>query len=175
MAQNQDQTLDAEEAADMPAKKGFSFIKLLVILFVLLALGGGGYYAYNNVLQPDIKDKISSMVVRSEAENISVVKKPSVMFTLKPFVVNLAESRGNKVLRVTVALELSAPDVHAEIEDKLQKITDSILVLLSSKTFAEVYSVEGKFRIKDEIATRVNHFLSLGHIRDAYFTEFVIQ
>ena len=65
--------------------------------------------------------------------------------------------------------------MRAELDDKLQKITDSILVLLSSKTFDDVYSVEGKFRLKDEITMRVNRFLLLGHVRDAYFTEFVIQ
>ncbi len=65
--------------------------------------------------------------------------------------------------------------MHGEIKENLQKITDSILVLLSSKTFEEVYSVQGKFKLKDEITTRVNRFLVLGHVKDAYFTEFIIQ
>ncbi|NIQ01548.1 MAG: hypothetical protein GWM98_15110, partial [Nitrospinaceae bacterium] len=80
-----------------------------------------------------------------------------------------------RFLKVTVSLELSAPEVHGEIKENLQKITDSILVLLSSKTFEEVYSVQGKFKLKDEITTRVNRFLVLGHVKDAYFTEFIIQ
>jgi flagellar FliL protein len=70
---------------------------------------------------------------------------------------------------------LSAPEVNPEIQENLQKITDSILVLLSSKNFEDVYSVQGKFKLKDEIATRVNRFLVVGHVKDAYFSEFIIQ
>jgi len=76
---------------------------------------------------------------------------------------------------VTVSLELSTQEVHVELKENIQKITDSILVLLSSKNFEDVYSVQGKFKLKDEITTRVNRFLLVGHIKDAYFTEFIIQ
>jgi len=78
-------------------------------------------------------------------------------------------------LKVTATLELSSPEVNPEFEENLQKITDSILVLLSSKTFEDVYSVQGKFKLKDEITTRVNRFLVVGHVKDAYFTEFIVQ
>jgi len=94
---------------------------------------------------------------------------------MNPFVVNLAGSSGKRFLKVTVTLELSEPEVNAEFEENLQKITDSILVLLSSKTFDDVYSVEGKFKLKDEITTRTNRFLVVGHVKDAYFTEFIVQ
>jgi len=98
-----------------------------------------------------------------------------VMFPLDPFVVNLAGSGGKRFLKVTVSLELSTPEVHEELKENIQKVTDSILVLLSSKTFEDVYSVQGKFRLKDEITTRVNRFMVAGHVKDAYFTEFIIQ
>jgi flagellar FliL protein len=97
------------------------------------------------------------------------------MFTMDPFVVNLAGSNGKRFLKVTATLELSSPEVNPEFEENLQKITDSILVLLSSKSFEDVYSVQGKFKLKDEITTRVNRFLVVGHVKDAYFTEFIVQ
>ena len=78
-------------------------------------------------------------------------------------------------MKVTTTLELSSPEVNPEFEENLQKITDSILVLLSSKSFEDVYSVQGKFKLKDEITTRVNRFLVVGHVKDAYFTEFIVQ
>ncbi|MFQ5717741.1 MAG: flagellar basal body-associated FliL family protein, partial [Nitrospinales bacterium] len=98
-----------------------------------------------------------------------------VMVPLEPFIVNLADSKGKRFLKVAITLELSSPEVSAEISENIQKITDSILILLSSKTFTDVYSVQGKFKLKDEVVTRVNRFLVLGHVKDAYFTEFVIQ
>ena len=104
-------------------------------------------------------------------------KKPvlGVMVPLDPFVVNLSGTQGKRFLKVAVTLELSSPEVNAEVNENLQKIIDSILILLSSKTFENVYSIQGKFKLKDEITTRINRFLVLGHVKDAYFTEFVIQ
>ena len=94
---------------------------------------------------------------------------------MDPLIVNLAGSQGKRFLKVTVSFELSTPEVHAELKENIQKVTDSILVLLSSKTFEDVYSVQGKFKLKDEVTTRVNRFLVVGHVKEAYFTEFIIQ
>ncbi len=89
--------------------------------------------------------------------------------------VNLARTKGSRILKVTVTLELNNPAVQPEVEDNRQKIMDSILVLLSSKTFEDVYSIQGKFKLKDEISTRVNRFLAIGHVKEVYFSEFLIQ
>lgn len=97
------------------------------------------------------------------------------MVPLEPFVVNLAKTKGSRILKVTITLELNNPEVQPEVEDNRQKIMDSILVLLSSKTFDDVYSIQGKFKIKDEITTRVNRYLTMGHVREVYFSEFLIQ
>ncbi|NIQ00944.1 MAG: hypothetical protein GWM98_11445, partial [Nitrospinaceae bacterium] len=82
---------------------------------------------------------------------------------------------GNRILKVTVTLELNNPATRPEVHSNMQKILDSILVLLSSKTFEDVYSVQGKYKLKDEITTRVNRFLTMGHVKEVYFSEFIIQ
>jgi len=174
MAQNQDATLEGGGIAAPPAKKKSFLPRLLLFLLLAAGLGGGGYYAFTVYLGGDLAD-LSRLVPRKEKVEEVALPAPGIMYALDPMLVNLAESRGRQVLKVSVAFELSSPDVRAELDDKLQKITDSILVLLSSKTFDDVYSVEGKFRLKDEITMRVNRFLLMGHVRDAYFTEFIIQ
>ncbi len=175
MAQNQDAALDTGGIAEAPAKKKSSFMKLILFLLLAAGLAGGGLYGYTHYLNGELPAGLSELVAGKEKPVPVAMQVPSVMYALKPLMVNLAESRGSKVLKVSVAFELSSPDLSAELDEKLQKVTDSILVLLSSKTFDDVYSVEGKFRLKDEITMRVNRFLLMGHVRDAYFTEFVIQ
>ena len=162
---------------------------ILIIIILLALLGGGGYYAYITFFQkPEVveasgekKDSKKDETLpdekgeKAEKKDSDIQPNLGVMVPLEPFVINLANSQGNRFLKVSVTLELSSPEVHAEVNENLQKITDSILILLSSKSFDDVYSVQGKFRLKDEITTRVNRFLVLGHVKDAYFTEFVIQ
>ena len=173
------------EEAGEEEKKGLP-IKLILIVVGVLALAGGGYFAYTKFFQePAIEESAEEENKGGEGEEggegADGEKKDElppdvgVMFTMDPFVVNLAGSKGKRFLKVTTTLELSSPEVNPEFEENLQKITDSILVLLSSKSFEDVYSVQGKFKLKDEITTRVNRFLVVGHVKDAYFTEFIVQ
>ena len=101
--------------------------------------------------------------------------KMGIMFPLDPFVVSLAGGEGKRFLKVNISLEMGTPEVFAELKENIQKITDSITALLSSKSLEDVYSVQGKFKLKDEITVRVNRYLVEGHVKDAYFTEFIIQ
>lgn len=172
MAEEQEELLDEVEIDDESAPKKKSPVKMIVILLVILGLlGGGGYFAYTKYMQPSESPEASGAGEAVEEVSPSL----GIMFSLDPFIVNLAGSQGKRFLKVTVSLELSAPEVHAEVKENIQKIMDSILVLLSSKNFEDVYSVQGKFKLKDEITARVNRFLVLGHIKEAYFTEFIIQ
>ena len=82
---------------------------------------------------------------------------------------------GPRYAKVTPHLELSTPEVITEIQENLTKITDSILILLSSKSYEDLYPVQGKFKFKNEIVTRVNQILTNGHVKDVYFSEFIIQ
>jgi len=172
MAEEQEELLDEVEIDDESAPKKKSPVKMIVILLVILGLlGGGGYFAYMKYIQPGQSPE--AVGAGEPVEEVS--PNLGIMFSLDPFIVNLAGSQGKRFLKVTVSLELSAPEVHAEVKENIQKIMDSILVLLSSKNFEDVYSVQGKFKLKDEITARVNRFLVLGHIKEAYFTEFIIQ
>ena len=170
------------EAAGEEEKKGLP-IKLILIVVGVLALAGGGYFAYTNFFQEEAVEESAEKDKNGEegeegADGENAEELPpgvGVMFTMDPFVVNLAGSKGKRFLKVTTTLEVSSPEVNPEFEENLQKITDSILVLLSSKSFEDVYSVQGKFKLKDEITTRVNRFLVVGHVKDAYFTEFIVQ
>ena len=176
MAEEED-ILDEVEGAE-GGKKPIGMI--IGIIVGLLVLGGGGYYAYTNFFQekPVEEKPAEGEEGKEEGKEEAPPEEDlnlGVMFPMDPFVVNLAGSEGKRFLKVTISLELSTPEVHLEIKENIQKVTDSILILLSSKAFEDVYSVQGKFKLKDEITTRVNRFLVVGHIRDAYFTEFIIQ
>ena len=148
---------------------------IIGIIVGLLVLGGGGYYAYITFFQEKPVEEAPAEGEGATKEESKEEANLGVMFPLDPLIVNLAGSQGKRFLKVTISFELSTPEVHAELKENIQKVTDSILVLLSSKTFEDVYSVQGKFKLKDEVTTRVNRFLVVGHVKEAYFSEFIIQ
>ena len=174
MAEDED-ILEGLEGAEAPGGKK-KMVMIIGIIVGLLILGGGGYYAYINFFkEKPAEEKPADGEEAKEAAPVEKDVNLGLMFPLDPFVVNLAGSEGKRFLKVTISLELSTPEVNLELKENIQKITDSILVLLSSKAFEDVYSVQGKFKLKDEVTTRVNRFLVVGHVKDAYFTEFIIQ
>ncbi len=174
MAEDEDILEELEAAEATGGKKPMGMI--IGIIVGLLVLGGGGYYAYINFFQEKPAEEKPAEGEKAKGEEpVEEDVNLGIMFPMDPFVVNLAGSEGKRFLKVTISLELSTPEVHLELKENVQKITDSILVLLSSKAFEDVYSVQGKFKLKDEITTRVNRFLVVGHVKDAYFTEFIIQ
>jgi len=121
-----------------------------------------------------VEEKVEENVPSEESKPVKKVKK-NLMFNLDPFIVNLAKSGGNRFLKAKISLEMSSPEVRLELKKNIQKITDSVLLLLSAKVFEDVYSVQGKFTIKGEVTSRVNQFLTKGQVKGAYFTEFIIQ
>ena len=149
-------------------KYRISLVVFVVAAGLIFLLNQGTLEAQEEVEK--VEEKTSS-----EEPKLIKKKKKSLMFHVDPFIVNLAKSGGNRFLKVTISLEMSSPDVSFELKKNIKKITDSILLLLSTKVFKDVYSVQGKFTLKSEITTRVNQFLTKGVIKGAYFTEFIIQ
>lgn len=94
---------------------------------------------------------------------------------METFLVNLAGSRGGKLAKITMDLEVSNGDVMSEIDRRKPQIRDIIIILLSSKSYDQVSAKEGKDFLRDEIRDRVNSFLTKGKIKSVYFTEFLLN
>jgi flagellar FliL protein len=72
-------------------------------------------------------------------------------------------------------LELGNPELETEIEKQLPRVRDSVLMILPSKRFEDISSVEGKIALRNEILQKLNGFLNQGEITNIYFKEFVVQ
>ena len=152
------------------------------LIFVLMH----GEVAAQMVKKPSVDAKVEGQVPegKAPAEKAKSGVTPDgmlpkvtygFMFPLEPFIVNLAGSGGNRFLKVNVSLKMSAPEVHLELRKNIFKLTDSILFLLSSKSFEDIDSFQEKSKLEDEIMVHVNKFLTTGQVNGAYFTEFIMQ
>jgi flagellar FliL protein len=61
------------------------------------------------------------------------------------------------------------------VTEREVQLTDTIILLLSSQSFKEINSMEGKLYLKQSLLTRINQLLGGQIVRRIYFTEFVVQ
>ncbi len=71
--------------------------------------------------------------------------------------------------------ELRLEAFNALMQKRLPIINDVINTLLTSKTFEEIYTVEGKEALRAEIRTELNRRIPDLGVIAVYFTEFVVQ
>lgn len=152
-------------------------------LFILLSIinmavvGVVGFMLYMGKKKEAAEPKIEH-VIKGEHEAQADDAKQEMNFVkemirLEPFVVNLAGSRGRRLARVTLELEVDNEKVKDEIEARSAQIRDIIIIILSSKSYEAVANKEGKDSLRDEIRDTVSGFLTKGKIRKVYFTEFM--
>jgi flagellar FliL protein len=96
------------------------------------------------------------------------------MVQLEPFVVNLFDEKGMRYLKIRLELEVTGCD-EAYVQQRIAKIRDNLIILLSSKKYEEVGSIGGKMRLREEMLGRLTGVLGEGKTRGIYFTDFVVQ
>lgn len=151
-----------EEVGKSGSKKKLIFILIPVIL--LLIGGGAGAYFF---LTHKKKESTKQMVVAP--------KKLGVMYDLGSFLVNLADKNANTYAKVSITLELSNEKVQQEVVKRLPIIKDAVINLLSSKTYDEIRTPEGKEELRLELIKRINAILITGGVQNIYFTQFIVQ
>ncbi len=167
---------DAEVAVE-PKKK--PILLFIIIGVVMLAVGAGGAFFF--LSSPSDDEAAIEAELEKEAEegpkkpDTSMPDDIGVVKELPPFVVNLADPQARHFLKASISLELKDEE-SAELVDKLMpRIRNDVLMLFSSQTMEDIISQEGKVRLRDEIIARISHILGPGHLKNVYFTQFVVQ
>lgn len=163
---------EPEEKGSEEGKPKKSKLGLFVGLGVaLLLLAGGGYFAYTKfvVSQPTVEESEKTEAAKQRKEAIGQ------LFALEPFVVNLADPKGKRYLKVRMELELESTQSMEKAEKIKPKLRDMVIMMLTSLSFEEVMTPEGKIRIRDELVDRFNQVMKPDRVVQIYFTDFVVQ
>ena len=140
----------------------------------MIVVGGVGFIVWKNSKKPTttVEQVIEGAHHEDKAE---ADKAPEIgkVIPLETFIVNLAGSKGRKVLKVNMEIEVKGQDIIQEIDNRKAQIRDFIIIILSSKSYDEVSTKEGKDALRNEIKDNVNSFLSKGKIINVYFTELI--
>jgi flagellar FliL protein len=169
----------APAAAAAPAPGGGQKPILLIALAVInmLVVAGVGFMLYQgrkkDAAEPKIEHVIKGEAEAQHKEETEEKETTGKIIPLETFIVNLAGSKGHKVAKVNVELELEGEHALEEMEKRKAHVRDTIISLLSSKSFEDVSSREGKDGLRVEIKDTINAFLLKGKIRNVFFTEFI--
>lgn len=153
---------EAEEAQPAPKSK----LKLIVLASTVLLLGVGGFFGWKWYAGR----KVASETTQKPEEM-------TIVYPLKSFIVNLADKKGvgKRYLKLTLEVEVAGEEQRALVNHKEPQLRDTILLLLSSRTIAEITSMEAKLELKQILLARMNRAIGKNVIQRLYFTEFVVQ
>ena len=169
------QDLKEEEGGDSGKKGGSKTVLIIIIAgFVLfMAMAGAGFY----ILWQKMPGAPGNSVTASKS--VTEKKQPAnglgPIYSITPFVTNLAGSGGKRFLRVKMDLELKDQAIFEQVHAQFPRVKDKILTILSAKKFEDINTVEGKNKLRAEVAAAVDALLSKGAVTNVYLTDFVVE
>lgn len=166
----------APEAPKSSGSGGKPTLFIILAIINMLVVVGVGVMLFlgqkKKAAEPGIDDVIKGEkhTLESEEHSKEFIGK---LVPLETFLVNLSGAHGRKLLKINMELEVNNAEVQEEIEKIKPKIRDYIIIIVSSKSFAEVSTKEGKDALREEIKNQINLFLTKGQINKVFFTEFL--
>jgi flagellar basal body-associated protein FliL len=156
-------------------------LKLLIPIFVLLLVAGGGAAWYLKLLP-----------FGPTSAPAAPPEPGSLEFVLPEHIVNLSDKAGYRYLKIRVALEFSDPahrpgelsgdaltaqqgQLSSDLGRFSSAMDDFMITTLTSKTAAELLTTDGKEQLRDQLLNGFKTRIPSPALRAVYFTEFVIQ
>ena len=118
----------------------------------------------------------------------------SLMVPMREYVVNLLDYGGRRYLKVSLELEFepeggklpkakkgghggesTGPEIPEEIKKKETILRNYIINVLSSSSFNDIKTIEGKNLLQKAIILKCNMVLKSGKVLNVYFNDFIIQ
>lgn len=141
-------------------------IKMIIIAVLVIAIGGGAFTV--------LKAKKGT---KAEKEPVKLSS-----WKLEEFVVNLVDRDEPRYLKVDMTLEVEGREEsegggegEAAESPEEAKVRDTIITVLTRKSYTEMLAKDGKERLKAELKTELNKTLENIKVHDIYFTSFAMQ
>ena len=136
--------------------------------------------------------------IATEVPKEEVLPGEGIMIDTGTKIINLAEPGGRRYIRIGVVLEFVPPEEDPEakpvaaegegaaidplveeftneVNARLPMINDTVITLLSSKSFEQLYTTEGKEALRHEIMEKIQSLMPHDELLGVYFTEFVVE
>ncbi|MBI9081669.1 MAG: flagellar basal body-associated FliL family protein [Pseudodesulfovibrio sp.] len=164
---------DDDVVQDEGKKSGM--LKWIIIIVVLAGLGVGGYFGYTMFFAASDDQAASEEMAEGEGAGKALENLEGMLVPLPVFLVNLADPLGRRYLKLGIEVEVRDVPAQEALVKYEAKIKDTLLLLLSSKTYDGLASIKAKVELKQEIADRLNQIIGKGSVLRVYITEMVVQ
>jgi flagellar FliL protein len=168
----------AEEVEEVEAeepKGGNKGIMIMMAVNMLALIGVLGFL----MLKADTPASTAGTVPTAEGASGAAAHDVGPSWALDPLIVNLRVPEGTRYLKITLEFELIG-DKHAElIEERKNRIKDSVIELLSDYSADDVVGAQNKRFIKDRLLAKLNQQMegeAGGNVfREVFVPEFLVQ
>lgn len=171
MAEDKAEKRDAEEKTENTADgaaKPKSNLMLIIVIGVVIT-----------VLTPVVTFFVVKATVPPPLETTDKAKpSANTVYDLGEIYVNVAETKGTRVLKFQPTLVLSEAKMPEKLEPYVALLKDRVLLAASVKTIDELDGPNGKEALKREMLTSINSAIKdkiPGAVIDVYFSQFLIQ
>lgn len=115
----------------------------------------------------------------SHIQDGAATAKPPVFSNLDTFTVNLQSEYNDQHLQTNLTLKVADHAAVNLIKAHMPEVRNRILLVLSSKSAAQILTAEGKRKLASELASEINQPFSEANsiqpVESVLFTSFVIQ
>ena len=184
---NRDKDLDDDDdVVKTPKKSKRGLIKWLaiglgIVLLVATSVGASIFVVKSmlTVNENNTEQKSSNTKPKEEKKK---QKEPKIAVYYKfdpPFVVNIQGQATSRFLQLTLEAMTYDQTVTTEIDQSMPVIRNNILLLLSSLTYEQVSTLEGKQKLREDILKEIQNVLKekIGKpgVEEVYLTSIVMQ
>lgn len=165
---------------EAPRKRGIGrriLIILILLLTIVAGLAGVWFFILDSELPKFGSDSAEpdSTISSSVGAGSDAPKVLGNTVPLETFIVNLADPLGRRVLNINISLEVADASAISEIKRNDPRIRDAIIILLSSKSYADISSADSKMILKSEITSRVNQLLGDHKVSHTFITNMLVR
>jgi len=174
---DEDKTEDTGEvtpdtAATPPAKgKSGTLVVIIVGFLVMIVTPLTTFFVVKATVPPPLATSAPDMELEEPPGETTT-------FNLGTIYVNIAETKGTRVLKIEPYLVLSEAGLDEVLTGMAPMLRDKVLAAASTKTIDELEGPQGRANLKREIMTLINAAIKKrmsGAVIDVYFNEFLIQ
>ena len=174
---------ELEEGEGGAGKKKLPLKLIIIVLVVVLAAGGGAAFFMMGGKGDGAaaEGETAEAAAGEDAEGDEVAASGEAFyFSLDPpFIVNFTGKSRARFLQVSIEGLTRDASIKEEITKHFPQIRNNLVLLLSSKTYDELNTQEGKKALRKQVLGEIQSVLEAETgkegIEDVYFTSFVMQ